>query len=337
MKTAFTTFMLATSLALTAHAGTASAEAKEVRIATQYGLPYLPLTLMQHEKLVEKYAEKAGLKDVSVKWATFAGANVMNDALLSNSLDFAAIGTTALPIIWSKTKGTPQEVRGVSAIASAPHLLNTRNPNIRSIRDFTPSDRIALPAVKVSIQAVELQMAVSQAFGIEHYAKLDPITISRSHPDAMAALLSGSGEINTHFTWVPYSFRELKDPRIHTVLSSFDVLGGPTTTILFMTTRHFHDTNPKLYDAFLKAVQEADHIIATDKPRAARIYKESRKDADSLQDIEKMLDDPQLQFSMMPQRVDKFIDFMHETGSLKEVPASWKDLFFPEVFDMKQP
>jgi NitT/TauT family transport system substrate-binding protein len=306
--------------------------AQEVRAARQYGIAYLPLTIVEHDKLIEKYAKAAGLKDVTVKWSTFAGANVMNDALLSNSLDFAAVGTTVLPLMWSKTKGTGNEIKGVCAIASAPHLLNTRNPKVKSIRDFTKHDRIALPAVKVSIQAVELEMAASQAFGQEHYAKLDPITVTQSHPDAMAALLSGSGVIDAHFTWAPYSFLELKDPAVHTVLNSFDVLGGPTTTILIMTTKRFHDGHPKLYRAFLNAMDEADKTIRDNKPYAAKVYLDATKSANSLADVEKMLSDPQIRYTIKPQRVQKFITFMHAIGTLKEVPASWEKLFFPEVF-----
>lgn len=331
MKVRVIAAILALGASLTFHARFAAA-AEEVRIARQYGIAYLPLTIMEHDKLVEKYAAAAGLKDVSVKWSTFAGANVMNDALLSNSLDFAAVGTTVLPLMWSKTKGTPNEIKGVCAIASAPHLLNTNNPKVKSIRDFTKHDRIALPAAKVSIQAVELQMAASQAFGQKNYARLDPLTVTQSHPDAMAALLSGASVIDAHFTWAPYSFLELKDPKVHTVLNSFDVLGGPTTTILVMTTKRFHDAHPKLYGAFLKAMREADETIHKNKPHAAKVYLEANKKSSSLADVEKMLDDPQIRYTIMPQRVEKFVTFMHTIGTLKEVPKSWKDLFFPEVF-----
>ena len=45
-------------------------------------------------------------------------------------------------------------VRGVVAMNRQPAYLTTRNPNIKSVRDFTDNDRIALPAVKVSVQAI---------------------------------------------------------------------------------------------------------------------------------------------------------------------------------------
>ncbi len=95
-----------------------------------------------------------------------------------------------------------------------PLYLNTRNPAIKSIKDFTEKDRIALPAVKVSMQAIMLQMAAAKEYGENNYTKLDGLTVSMAHPDGVAALMSGASEITAHFTSPPFQFRELKDPKI---------------------------------------------------------------------------------------------------------------------------
>src|SRR5471032_1114232 len=124
----------------------ALAEASEIRIAQQYGISYLPTLIIENQKLVEKYAKAAGLGDVKVTWAKFAGANVMNDALLSGSLDIASAGVPPAITLWSKTKG---DVKLVTAMNSMPNLLNSRNPKVKSIRDLTEKDKIAVPAVKV--------------------------------------------------------------------------------------------------------------------------------------------------------------------------------------------
>ena len=162
----------------------------EIKVAQQYGISYLPLMLMEEQKLIEKHAKAAGV-DVKVGWAKFAGGNVMNDALLSNSLQFASGGVGPLVTMWAQTKGN-LDVKAVSAINSMPLYLNTRNPNVKTIKDFTEKDKIALPAVKVSIQAVTLQMAAEKAFGEGQQDKLDALTVSMSHPDAQTALLSGA-------------------------------------------------------------------------------------------------------------------------------------------------
>src|SRR5437764_1978754 len=159
----------------------ARAEMAEINVAQQYGISYLPLMLMEEKKLIEKHA-KAGGVDVKVGWAKFAGGNVMNDALLSGSLHFASGGVAPLVTLWARTRGN-LDVKGVGALNSMPLYLNTRNPAVKTIKDFTDKDRIALPAVKVSIQAVTLQMAAEQAFGAGQQYRLDPLTVTLSHPD----------------------------------------------------------------------------------------------------------------------------------------------------------
>jgi NitT/TauT family transport system substrate-binding protein len=34
---------------------------------------------------------------------------------------------------------------------------------------------------------------------------------------------------------------------------------------------------------------------------------------------------------MVPENTMKYAEFMHAVGSIKAMPATWKDLFFPEV------
>jgi len=322
--------LLSIALACTS---TAFAEVSELKVAKQYGISYLPLMLMEDGKLIEKHARAAGV-DVTVTWATFAGANVMNDALLSNSLQFASGGVGGLITLWSRTRGNPLDVRGVSAINSMPLYLNTRNPAVKSIKDFTDKDRIALPAVKVSIQAITLQMAAEKAFGEGQQGRLDPLTVTMSHPDGQLALLSGQSEIDAHFSSPPFQYQQLRNPAIHTVLNSYDVLGGPATFNVVWTTSKFRNENPKLYDAFVKALDEATALINSDRPKAAEAYLRISRDKDSVQEIVAMLNDPQIVFTTTPQNIMKYVDFMFKTGSIKVKPDTWKDLFFPNALSL---
>ncbi|MBS1154584.1 MAG: hypothetical protein H6R07_508 [Proteobacteria bacterium] len=310
----------------------ALAEANEIRIAQQYGISYLPTLIIENQKLVEKHAKAAGLGDVKVTWAKFAGANVMNDALLSGSLDIASAGVPPAVTLWAKTKG---EVKLVTAMNSMPNLLNSRNPKVKSIRDLTEKDKIAVPAVKVGFQPVLLQMAAEKEFGEAHTFKLDPLTVSLAHPDALIALTSGASEITTHFAAPPFAQQELEKPDVHTILNSYDVLGGPATFNVLYASKKFHDGNPKLYGAFLKAFEEATAIINRDKRAAAQTYLALSKDKDSVEDILKILNDPQVVFTLTPQNVTKFSDFLFKIGSIKQKPANWKELFFAEVHHLQ--
>ena len=329
MHRSLTRVLIACAVTLVAGANFARAELSEINVAQQYGISYLPLMLMEEQKLIEKHAKAAGL-DVKIGWAKFAGGNVMNDALLSGSLHFASGGVGPMVLLWSRTRGN-LDVKAVSAINSMPLYLNTRNPNVRTIKDFTEKDRIALPAVKVSIQAVTLQMAAEKAFGEGQANKLDPMTVTMSHPDAQIALLSGQSEITAHFSSPPFQYQQLEKPGIHTVLDSYDVLGGPATFNTVWTTSKFRNENPKLFDAFVKALDEATAQINRDKRAAAETYLRLSKDKDSVESILRMLNDPKIVFTTTPNNVMKYVDFMLKTGTIKTKPESWKDMFFPNA------
>lgn len=306
-------------------------EVKEMYVAKQYGISYLPLMLMEHHKLLEKHAKEAGLGEISVQWATFAGGNVMNDALLSGTLHFASGGIGPLITLWARTRGNPLDVRGVVAMNVMPLYLNCRNPNVKTIKDLTAQDKIALPVAKISIQAVTLQMAAETVFGEGQHGKFDALTVSMSHPDAMASLLSGQGEITCHFTSPPFQYQELAKEGVHTVLNSFEVLGGPATFNNVWTTNTFREANPKSYHAFVQAFDEATTMIHRDKKAVAELYLTMTQGKDSVNSILAMLNDPQIVFSTTPTNVMQYANFMHKTGTVKVKPSAWHELYFPNV------
>lgn len=311
----------------------ARAEVDELKIAEQYGISYLPLLIMEDQKLIEKHAKAAGITNLKVGWSKFAGGNVMNDALLSNSLHIATGGVAPFTTLWARTRDNYQ-VKGIAALNSMPLYLNTRNPNVKSLKDLSEKDKIALPAVKVSIQAVTLQMAAEQAFGAGQHNKLDSLTVSMSHPDGQAALLAGNGEVTAHFSAPPFQYQQLAKPGIRNLLNSYEVLGGPGTFNVIWTTSKFYQENPKISAAFVKALDEAMVMINKDKAWAAEAYLRISKDKDTRDNILKMLNDPNIIYTTTPQNVMKYVNFMYKINSIKTKPVSWKDMFFPSAQDL---
>src|SRR4051812_17562844 len=90
------------------------AEVPEVRFAQQFSMGYLQFNVMKHQGLLEKHAKALGIPEVKISWVTFNGPDMMNDALLSGAVDVASGGVPGLLTIWAKTRGTAQEVRGIS-------------------------------------------------------------------------------------------------------------------------------------------------------------------------------------------------------------------------------
>ncbi len=330
----FRTGLLA-ALALCAVCATAQAqkEVDKLVIARQPGIQFLPLIVMEGQRLLEKQLQAAGLKETAVVWQQFAGGAETNNAILSGTAHFAAGGVPPFLTLWDKTRGGI-DVKGVAALSSYRFYLNTRNPGVKSIRDFTDKDRIALPGVKVSMGAVVLQMMVAKEYGIENYAKLDHLTVSMSFPDGMIALLSGKSEITGHFASPPFHYHELRAPGVHKVSDSYDVL-GPATTNMIMATRGFRDANPKSYGAFFAALAEATKLIANDKKAAADVYLRVSGDKRTTPaEMLEMLNDPEIQFTVAPLNTMKWVDFMLRVKSIKNKPDAWKDLFFPEVHNL---
>jgi len=315
------------ALALLTACGGAS-RTREVRIPKGAGgVGFLPLLVMEKYRLIEKYA------DVTVRWMDLGGPAAMNDALLSSSADFISAGPPAFLTLWDKTKGSGSSanVEGVAAMTSLPMYLNTRSDRLKTLDDVTDQDKIAVTSIKVSIPAIVMQMYASQKYGPSQATRFDKFTVSMAHPDAVVALLSGAAGISAHFSSPPFHQRERKDPHIRTILNSDDVMGGSTTFTMISATSKFRQENPQIFAAVLKALEEANRMIVADKNMAAELLVTSEGGGLTREEIVEVLNDPHVKFTTTPENVTKYAEFMYGTGSIKNRPASWKDLFFPEI------
>jgi NitT/TauT family transport system substrate-binding protein len=82
------------------------------------------------------------------------------------------------------------------------------------------------------------------------------------------------------------------------------------------------------------AVDEATAQINRDKRAAAEAYLRISKDKDSLENIVRMLEDPQIVYTTTPQNIMKYVAFMAKIGAIKVKPDSWRDLFFPNAHNL---
>jgi len=311
----------------------ARAELAEITIAQQFGVSFLPLMLMERDGLIEKHAKAAGIA-VKTNWQKVAGPSVINDGLLSGNVHFGAVGAPSLVTLWSRTKSNVG-VKGVAAMTSYPLYFVTRNPDLKSLKDLTSKDKIAVPSVKISTQAIVLQMAAADLFGQPNYQKFDELTVSLSHPDAMLALMNNTGGVNAHFATSPFYEQEMKIPGARVLTTSYDILGGRASALVVVTTTRFHEANPKLYTAFLAAQKEAIDAINNDKRKAAQDYLDIAQDRkNTVDDIFAVISDKDYAFTLLPEKVFKTAVFMGKVGTVKDPPAKWQDLFFPDIHSL---
>jgi len=314
-------------------AGPAEGESNEINVAQQYGVSFLPLMVMERDRLIEKHAKAEGLPEVKVSWVKVAGPSVMNDGVISGALQFIAVGAPSLITLWDKTNG---QVKGVSAMTTYPLYLITRNPSVKSVRDFSDKDKIAVPSIKVSTQAIMLQMVAAREYGEANYGHFDPWTVALSHPDAVLALSNNSAGVDAHFSSSPFYEQEIKLPGMRLLTTNYEILGGPATAVVIAASAKYREANPKSYKAFYDALREAIDAINKDKREAAKIYLEQAKDTkNSVDDIQAMISARDYAYTLMPQKVYKTAEFMHKIGTVKRNPASWKELFFPEVHGLQ--
>lgn len=305
----------------------AHADVSDLRVGYQPGIIYLAPILMRHDKLIEQEAARLGIADLHVSYTIFGGGGAQNDALISGNLDIATTGPTNMLLAWDRTHG---QIKGIAGSSATPLWLVTRNPAIKSLKDFTDQDRIAVPTVKISSQAIILQIAARKLYGDANFAHFDTLEVTSSHPDAMAQLLSGSG-ITAHFSGPPYQAEEAAAPGMHVVAVSDDILGQPFSNAIYFGPAKFHDANPVVMKAFMAAAQRAADLIAADPRAACETYRAVTGEKTSVEILLQQIGEVRKTFSTAPFGIAMTANHMTDTKTLKTRPAKWQDTFFPEA------
>lgn len=310
-------------------AGPAAAAEGQLRIAKQFGIVYLLLNVAEDQKLIEKHGKAAGI-DIKVEYIQLSGGAAVNDALLSNNIEIASAGVGPLFTLWDRTHGK-QSVKGVASLGNFPYYLVSNNPNVKTIADFTEKDRIALPAVGVSVQARILQWASAKLWGDKEFAKLDKISVTLPHPEAAAAIIKGGTEITGHFGNPPFQEQELaENPNARIVLNSYDVQGGPASSTVLYATEKFYRDAPKTYKAFLDALDEAAKFIVANPEQAADIYIKANGAKTDRNLLLKVIRNPEVTFKVEPQNTLGLGQFMYRVGAIKTEPKALSDYFFAD-------
>jgi NitT/TauT family transport system substrate-binding protein len=290
-----------------------------VSFVQQRGLLYLPVDEMVTGGILQQEATKLGLGKVEATAKTLSGPAPVIDALLSGSADYGTAALPSLLTLWDKTHGTPNEV----------------NPNVKTIADFTEKDRIAVPSVRISFNAMMLEMASEKIWNDPH--KLDHLTVGLGHPDAVAALSAGYGQatITAHIAVQPFTERGLKLPGAHVIADSRQIFGGPLTQITLLATKKTKEKNPKLFQAVANALDESIKVANKDKRAAAELWKKAQNASENVDELTHLLSDPGFEFTSQPHRIAYFAAFLNRIGSLKTKVTDWKELFWETAYNQQ--
>jgi NitT/TauT family transport system substrate-binding protein len=318
---------LAASAVLCAAAAPARAQ-DQVKIGIGFGLAFLPLYICQDLKLVEKHAKELHL-DVKASYQRFLGAAPMQDAIVSGAIDMGPYGTAPLLAAWENAKDKPAQILAVSGITTMPLTLVSNRPNVVTIADFQPTDRIAMPSLTAP-QMYLLEMQSEKTF--KAYDKLRDQVVAMPPSEAVTAIVDGSGVVTAYFASPPFTQLALRDAKVHSVLSSVDVMNGKASFLIMGATRAYIEAQPQMPEAIGKAMEDAARIIRSDPRRAAQIYL-THEPSMSLSGplIEAVLREIKDEFGSAVYGVQAFADFMGRHGELKTPPKSWKDVVAPAL------
>jgi NitT/TauT family transport system substrate-binding protein len=300
----------------------------QVKIGIGFGLAFLPVYICEDLKLVEKRAKELHL-DVKASYQRFVGSGPMQDAIAAGAIDMGPYGTAPLLAAWDKAKDSPQQILAVSGITTMPLTLVSNRPNVATIADFQPTDRIAMPSLTAP-QMYLLQMQSEKTF--KAYDKLHDQVVAMPPSEAVTALVDGSGLATAYFGSPPYTQLALREAKVHRVLGSADVVNGKASFLIMGATRAYIEAHPQMPDAIDKAMDDAARIIRSDPRRAAQIYL-THEPSMSLSGplIEAVLREIKDEFGSAVFGVQAFADFMGRHGELKTPPKSWKDIVAPAL------
>jgi NitT/TauT family transport system substrate-binding protein len=331
MKRVLSAFIVFLALVSAWAAPTAAQEITNLRVSKQYGLALLQLMIMEDQKLIEKHAKALGHPGLTTEWMFLRASDVITDGLLSGSIEVATFGLPSLILLNEKTRGR-LNVRGLVGFNTVRGALVTRNPEVKRLEDFTEKDRIAVPAVKVSNQAILLQMAAAKVWGDANWQKLDQLTVSMSQPDSTGVMIGGRTEITANFPSQPFLNRQLREPGIHVVIDQEQILGTKTSAAALAVTTPFYEKNPITAKAIVAAFEEATQMINQDKRWAVEQYGRLANDKTPIDELLAMIDDAPDRYTTKIMGIEPWVGFMTRIGMVKQGPARWQDLFFAVAF-----
>ncbi len=324
---------IAALIALLASVAAPAFAQEQVKIGIGFGLAFLPTYICQDLKLVEKYAKELRL-NVRASYERFLGAGPVQDAIASGEIDVGPFGTAPLLMAWDEAKhakGTRRQIFAVSGMTTMPLVLLSNQPNVHTLADLRPADRIAMPTLS-SPQMYLLEMQSEKIFG--QYDRLRSQVVALSPADALAALMADAGPVTAYFSSPPFTQIALKDARIHQILNSEEVIGGKASFLIMGAAKRYLEAHAKIPQAIDAAMDEAARIIDDDPRRAAQIYlaHEPSKALDAV-DIEAVLKDNKDEFGSAVEGVQAFADFLGRHGELKTPPRSWKEIVAPALLN----
>lgn len=272
-----------------------------IRLAKQYGMQYATGYIVEKMNLLEKY-----LPGAKIEWSSFGGGAAITEALISGHLDVGFMGMP--PAVIAIDKGADLKI--ASGVCVPPFDLMVKEERLKSIADFTPQDKIAIPGIS-STQHILLSIAARDK--LNKARDFDSNMVAMANPDAYSSLVSGT-EIVGHFTTMPFLEQEARQG-FRSILSGKEAYGD--ASIVCVTTSKFH-SNSAVYAGLMGALSEAVDLLNKQDPKVLEIIAEVEKI--TIEDAKAFLNWHGTNYTTNIYGLMGIANYMYEVGYIKNKP-----------------
>ena len=287
-----------------------------VTIGYQSGIAYFSLMLIKQQKVLEKQ-----FPNTNIEWKVLSSPSPIRDGMIANQIQVGAIGVPTFLVGWDR--GLNWKL--LAGLIHQEFWLVVNEPTIKSLKDFKPNHKIAVPDPN-AVQAVTLRMAAQQQLGTPR--ALDANLQSLSHPLGLAAFKSK--QITAHFTSAPFQWQEVEQGG-QVIVKSSELFGGLHTGIGLVTMAKFYSQYPAFNQALYKAVEDASRLMREQPDEAAKILAAESEGKLAPDTAKQWLSRKDIQFATDPKGFLGYATFLKNTNEISKSTSSINELVLPTL------
>jgi NitT/TauT family transport system substrate-binding protein len=246
---------------------------------------------------------KVNLKDIET------GAQQLT-AMTAGQVDVGTLGIP--PVLIASTQGLPVGI--ISGVSTGNLVLSTWEPDIHSISDLTPSDKIAAASGTGGLPGIMLAIGAQKQFG--NAQKFNTQLVNVAHAEGLQDLISH--QVVAQIAPLPYYAIADKTSGIHAIGNATTWFGGPFNVDVLAGSKSYFSAHPQALADVKKALAESAAWIGANRAQAAQLLHQQYFSSYSVQEIETFLSD--VQFTTGVYGTQELGEFMAKSGLLPHQP-----------------
>ena len=299
-----------------AGAGSSSSDPASFTIVYQPGIGAAPFVILKTQQTLDKQ-----FPHTKFQWVIVNSGAAVREAVISNQGQLGTLGLPPFLVGWDK--GMDWKV--LLATSRTDSWLVSKNPRLKSLKDFGPNDKIGVVAPD-SQQAIQLRKAAQDQLGNAH--ALDRNLVAIGSADGEQALLSG--QLAAQFSGSPFQEREVAAGG-HIILHSGDTF-GPVGAGLIVLSQGFYNQYPTFSKKIYQDLIDVTSYIEKHHTQTAQYLSQDKSGGGGkAAQFKTLLDNPNLIFEKTPTGLVAYANFMKSIGLISKAPQSVKDLELPTV------